>query len=326
MKSKKFLVSISIVSVLLLAVPLIILALSSSGPAALNAEAAPRGESAGAQQEQFRQDAEPKIQEQITKKEVEEEALRPPAHAGAMATLVNVTGDIMIHRLDGAPDTWEAATEGISVNNGDSIKTSDGSGRLRYGDEAEFTLNGNTHITLHDEPESQDVLLHVGNLNVHVNSEKATKPFQVATATAVCAVRGTEFTLNYNGEQELVVELDTGEMFIYSPEEINSGQQFEMDLTGGHTIGVRLDTQNLQLLVENSSESIGAVDFAVINDPDDPMDDNYYTAFPGETVMVNWEQTGYDELEILEEFNQKELAGLPNGISPTNDLNGSEPQ
>ena len=246
----------------------------------------------------------------------------PHAHAAAVATLENATGDIMIHRLDDAPDVWEAATGGMIVNNGDSIKTGDGSGLLRYSDEAEFTLNGNTHITLQDEPESQDVILHVGILNGHVNGQNASKPFQIATATAVCAVRGTDFTLSYNDQQELVVDLDNGDMFIYSADQIQSAQGFELDLAGGQTIGIRLDTANRQLVVENSAGSMGAVDFAVTNDVDDPMDDNYYTAFPGETVMVNWDQTGYDEFDILEEFNQKELADLPNGISPTNDLNG----
>jgi len=123
------------------------------------------------------------------------------------------------------------------------------------------------------------------------------------------------------------VELESGDMFIYSgadyysadhysKDQIQSAQGFELDLAGGQTIGIRLDTANRQLVVENSAESIGAVDFAVTNDVDDPMDDNYYTAFPGETVMVNWEQTGYDEFDIIEEFNQK-LEVLPNGISPT---------
>src|SRR3989338_4172088 len=124
------------------------------------------------------------------------------AFGAAVANLEMIQGEVMIHAVGTAPETWRPAAANTPLNDGDSVKTANGSCAIVYSDQATISLQPNTTVTVQEKSDSQDILLSLGKLGIKVNKEKAIKPFQVVTPTAVGAVRGTDaaFCLNENSE------------------------------------------------------------------------------------------------------------------------------
>ena len=233
------------------------------------------------------------------------------SHANPIATLENIEGEVFIHRLDAPADLWEPISETLTLNNGDGIKTEDGTCVLVYGDQGTFTMHEDTQVTLKEEPDSLDLWLSLGSLRAEVNSQNVIKPFQIATPTAVSAIRGTIVNFSINESYELVIENVEGDVFVYN-DEVN----LELDLFGGQTIGIFYDPVNTYFIVENSANSTGDVMFSVY----DPNTGKYttYTATVGEVVYINFETgefrkepLGYDELVPREGFTEP-----PSGLSP----------
>ena len=141
------------------------------------------------------------------------------------------------------------------LNNGDTINTRAGSCDIVYGNQATFSLGANSEVTLREEPDSQDLWLSLGTLRAEVNSQYAVKPFQIATPTAVSAIRGTVVNFSINESYELIIETVKGDVFVYN-DEVN----LELDLVGGQTVGIFYNPVNTYFIVENSADSVADED------------------------------------------------------------------
>lgn len=171
------------------------------------------------------------------------------AHAGTpVATLQDLQGEVFIQKMGAAPDAWEAATQNTPVNNGDSIKTKNGSLKVVYGDQATVSVQPETTLTIKQESDSQDLHLKIGKLKIEANKGKITKPFQVVTPVAVCAVRGTSVAFTYDGVNLFAIDLDTGEVFIF-----NTEAGLQIAVSGDKTITITFDPLTGVLTVTNNS-------------------------------------------------------------------------
>jgi len=236
------------------------------------------------------------------------------AYADSIATLEEIQGEVLIKRIDAVPDAWEQVTESASLNNGDSVKTRDGSGVLVYGNQARFELSADTDVTVKEEPESQDIWLNLGSLQARVNKERVIKPFQVATPAAVSAVLGSVGDFSINEDYELVIDLQSGGLYVYNDE-----LQLDFDVVGGQNVGVYYDPVNTRVTVENAVDSIADIDFTIWDEKKKGYTD--YTVVPGETVVVNWvkgEFKKYDEEDP--EIVGEGLDGLSILLSPTTEI------
>ncbi len=181
------------------------------------------------------------------------------AFGGALANLEMIQGEVMIHAAGAAPETWQPATANTPLNNGDSVKTANGSCAIVYSDQATISLQPNTTVTVQEKSDSQDILLSLGKLGMKVNKEKSTKPFQVVTPTAVGAVRGTEVDFDFNKDGQLTVDLHDGNLHVYNDE-----AGMALDLAGGNKIKINYNADAGILKIQNDCGSKGIVSFSVL--------------------------------------------------------------
>ena len=190
------------------------------------------------------------------------------AYAGTLATLQDPQGEVFIQKMGSSANAWEPVTKNTEVNSGDTLKTKNGSSKLVYGDQANITIQPNTTLTLKEESNSQDLHLKVGKLKIEANKAKITKPFQVVTLVAICAVRGTVVNFSFDGVNLFIVDLDTGEVYLYNNE---AGMQ--LTLAGDKTITITFDPATGKLTVTNNSNE--PIEFT--------LGGKKYTVPPGET-------------------------------------------
>jgi hypothetical protein len=179
----------------------------------------------------------------------------------AVATVENPQGEVFVRALGSAPDAWKPVSQTAELNNGDSLKTGNGSCTLKYGESAWFTVDPNTSLTIQEESETQDIVLDLGHLRGKVDKTKTVKPFQVVTPAAVAAVRGTEVDFGFNDKGELTVDLHNGEIQVF-----NDDIDMTLDLEGGRKIVVQFDKEKGTLKVTNDCASAGPVIFSVSGD------------------------------------------------------------
>ncbi len=180
------------------------------------------------------------------------------AQAAPVATIEEVQGEVLLHTAGSTADAWTPITKNISLNNGDSIKTKNGSCALVYGDQGTFRLDPNTTITVQDKTDTKDILLDLGKLKAKINHDKVVKPFQVVTPTAVGAVRGTEVSFDFNEQGKLEIKLENGNVLLYNDE-----AQMKVDLNGKKSIIVQYDAESGILRIQNDCSSDGKVVFNV---------------------------------------------------------------
>ena len=203
------------------------------------------------------------------------------ARAESVATIEQVQGEVSVHSVNAAADLWTPIAQNTSLNNGDSVKTKNGSCVLVYADQATFSLDANTSITVKDQTDTKDILLDLGKLRAKVNHEKVIKPFQVVTPTAVGAVRGTDVTFDFNDQGQLTIQLENGNMLVYNDE-----AEMKVDLGGKKTIIVQYDAEAGILRIQNDCSSDGKVVFNVqgteyAENPCDKKEINLETAAGG---------------------------------------------
>jgi len=180
------------------------------------------------------------------------------AHADQAATIEEIQGEVLLHTAGAAADAWAPITKNVSLNNGDSVKTKNGSCALVYGDQGTFRLDPNTTITVQDKTDTKDILLDLGKLKAKINHGKVTKPFQVVTPTAVGAVRGTEVSFDFNEQGKLEIQLENGNVLLYNDE-----AEMKVDLNGKKSIVVQYDAESGILRIQNDCSSDGKVVFSV---------------------------------------------------------------
>jgi hypothetical protein len=115
------------------------------------------------------------------------------------ARLKVVSGVVMIKTVD--TEDWNKVTGEVPLEPNDSVKTSaDGQAEIYLDDKGVVSLNSNTELEISSLDQEDSVLsLSFGSLVAkikHFLNEK--QKFKVRTPSAVCAVRGTEFAVEYS--------------------------------------------------------------------------------------------------------------------------------
>ena len=182
------------------------------------------------------------------------------AYADAVATVKEIQGEVFIQPAGSTPETWSAVTQDTPVNNGDSVKTANGSCLLSYADQGEFRLGANTRLTVQQQTDTQDIHLLLGSLKAKINKDKVIKPFQVVTPTAVGAIRGTNVDFDFNDKGELTADLhDGGPVQVYNDE-----AGMELNLEHGNKITVVYNKDKGELIVTNSCDSKTKINFTIL--------------------------------------------------------------
>ncbi len=175
------------------------------------------------------------------------------------ATAANISGEVLLHRVSAAADSWEPLKQDTPLQNGDTLKTQKGTCVINYADQATFTLEENTTLTVDTKTDAQDILLLVGKIKGKVNKQKAEQPFRVNTPAAVATVRGTEVDFSYNDKGELLVDLHTGKIQV-----VNDAAELNLDLAGKKSITVHYDEELNKLFLRNECGSEGPVQFSIL--------------------------------------------------------------
>lgn len=114
------------------------------------------------------------------------------------ARVKKISGDVRV-RASGGGD-WAALEGGMPLASYDSIKTANGTAEVYLDDKGAITVGRNTELEMSSLSKSDSVFnLKFGNIAAkiqHFLDEKL--KMQVRTPSAVCAVRGTEFAVEYS--------------------------------------------------------------------------------------------------------------------------------
>jgi hypothetical protein len=182
-----------------------------------------------------------------------------PQALAADAKLSQVTGEVLVRPAGSADDAWQAVTTERMLVSGDSVKTRNGSATLTYADEATFTIQPFTALSI-QTGETENINLELGKLFGKVDHAKATKPFQVITPAAVAAIRGTDVNFDFDDQGNLTVDLQNG-----GPVQVlNEKAALDMSLAEGRKIWLNWDNESGILTFKNSCESKGDVSVSVL--------------------------------------------------------------
>ena len=133
------------------------------------------------------------------------------AFANAVGTVIFKTGDVSVTHID---NSVTAAEKNAPLNNGDTIETRDGRVQFSFIDGGKVSLQPNTIFKIkkyefsgkEDGNEYALTELVKGGLRTisgligHKNRER----YQLKTTVATIGIRGTEFTVNFNGDVMLM--------------------------------------------------------------------------------------------------------------------------
>ncbi len=181
-----------------------------------------------------------------------------PQNAFAASALVSqIQGEVLVQKV--GTDAWGPVTADTVLQNGDSVKTRKGSCALVYSDQATFSVDENTSLTVAERPDAQDIKLLLGKIKGKVNHQKAEQPFVVTTPAAVATVRGTEVDFAFNELGQLTVDLHNGQIQV-----VNDDAELKVDLDGKKSITIQYDREANVLRIKNGCDSDGAVSFNIL--------------------------------------------------------------
>jgi len=133
------------------------------------------------------------------------------------ARLKVVSGSVMVKAVDS--EEWSAITGEMPLDPNDAVKTaSDGIAELYLDDKGAIAIGRNSELEISSLDQSDTVFaLNYGSLVAkvkHFLNEKF--KMQVRTPSAVCAVRGTEFAVEYSklGKDTSVAVFDEGRVLV----------------------------------------------------------------------------------------------------------------
>jgi len=114
------------------------------------------------------------------------------------ARVKKISGDVRVK--DASSEEWSALEGVMPLNSADSIKTGDGVAEIYLDDKGAIIVGRNTELELSSLAKGESVFsIEFGNIAAkiqHFLDEKL--KMQVRTPSAVCAVRGTEFAVEYS--------------------------------------------------------------------------------------------------------------------------------
>lgn len=127
----------------------------------------------------------------------------------AAVVLTSTEGKVLY--LKAGSYTWAQVSRGQVLSPGDQLKTATGaSATVGFDDGTTVSLNPATSFTLQESnAAASEMKLSVGSLRAWI-SKSLTRRFAVRTPTAVCSVRGTEFTVGVDPRGETSVQMFGG--------------------------------------------------------------------------------------------------------------------
>ncbi len=149
------------------------------------------------------------------------------------ARLKVISGAVMVRTADG--EEWSKITGEIPLDPNDVVKTSSsGQAELYLDDKGAMTLGRNTELEISSlEQEDTVFTINFGSLAAkikHFLNEK--QKFSVRTPSAVCAVRGAEFAVEYSrmSKETAAAVYDEGSVALTTNEESGKpGQEFLLE-------------------------------------------------------------------------------------------------
>lgn len=111
--------------------------------------------------------------------------------------------------------SWDKVSEGDALAKGDRIRTGAGAkATITFDDDSRVELGPKSFFLLQEaEPKAATMQLTLGFLKAWV-AKISSRRFEVRTPTAVCAVRGTEFSVDVNAHGRTNVQMFTGLMAV----------------------------------------------------------------------------------------------------------------
>ncbi len=148
------------------------------------------------------------------------------------ARLKVISGTVMVKPMDA--EEWSTITGGMPLDPGDSVKTAtDGIAELYLDNKGAISVGRNTELELSSLDQSDTVFsLGFGSIVAkvkHFLNEKF--KMQVRTPAAVCAVRGTEFAVEYSqlGKDTSVAVFDEGRVVVTPSDAAGAGQDYTLE-------------------------------------------------------------------------------------------------
>ncbi len=144
------------------------------------------------------------------------------------ARLKVVSGTVMVKTVD--KEEWSRVEGEIPLDPNDVVKTgSDGLAEIYLDDKGTMALGRNTELEISDTEQTDTIFsINFGSLAAKVKHFLNDKfKMQVRTPTAVCAIRGTEFAVEYNqlAKETLVAVFDEGRVAVRQADESGKDAQ-----------------------------------------------------------------------------------------------------
>ncbi|MDD5629826.1 MAG: FecR family protein [Elusimicrobia bacterium] len=129
--------------------------------------------------------------------------------AQALPKVTALSGSVFV--LKAGTKAWQAAGEGAGLNDGDQVRTAAGSSAaIVFDDGSRISLEANGSFTLQEATAGGTSLkLSIGSLRAWVD-KALSRRFEVRTPTAVCSVRGTEFSVDVNVQGHTSIQMFSG--------------------------------------------------------------------------------------------------------------------
>lgn len=166
-------------------------------------------------------------------KESEDKTDEEKAKEGSEASISNKRGHILIKQPDGS---WKEMPDKTFLKDGDTIKTDRASTvSLLLPDGSKVSIGPNSEFTFNWDGTTFSIKLILGRIRSWI--KKFSHKFEVRTPSAPCAVRGTDFIVDYDADTtvttvylyEGIVDVGNtkGETF-----ELNAGEMITVDSSG----------------------------------------------------------------------------------------------
>ena len=144
------------------------------------------------------------------------------------ARLKVLSGTVMVKTVDN--DNWVAVTGEMPLDPNDMVKTSaDGLADIYLDDKGAMSLGRNTELEVSSLDQTDTVfMINFGSLSAKIKHFLNDKfKFEVRTPSAVCAVRGTEFAVEYSqlGKDTTAAVFDEGRLSVRPVDESGKDNQ-----------------------------------------------------------------------------------------------------
>lgn len=200
----------------------------------------------------------------------------PSSYAEEIAVIKDIQGEVLVQNAGADATAWTPVSGTVSVQNGDTIQTKEGTCSLVYGEKGTVQVQANTMIVVKEGPETQDIALKLGRIRCQIDALKPGKTYQISTPVAVSAIRGTDVDFGFGADGGLTIDLHDGKV-----QTMDDDKGLDLNLEGGNKITIYYDpaTRSIRLKNDCASERPVTFTFSGIEYSTNPCDET--TTAPG---------------------------------------------